>query len=86
LRELVARQRLAWVAHQRLQHRELAGRQRDLLAVLRQASQGQVEFERSERHRLRVEGRSAGRLERRATAQHAWMRASSSRGLNGFGR
>src|SRR5690349_1910783 len=36
LRQLVARQRLAGMPHERLEHRELAGRERDLLAVLRQ--------------------------------------------------
>src|SRR3982750_3447944 len=48
LGQLVARERLARMAHQRLQHRELAGGQRDLLAILRQAAQRKVELERAE--------------------------------------
>jgi DNA mismatch repair protein MutL len=45
---LTPAQRLARVAHQRLQHRELAGGERDLLAVLRQPAQREVELEGAE--------------------------------------
>src|SRR5882724_5216125 len=70
LRELVARQRLARVTHQCLQHRKLAGGQRDLFAILGQAAQRQVEFERAESDDHRVLGRCARRLHGGPASQH----------------
>ena len=46
----------------------------------------EIEFERAEGHRLRVERRAPGALDvGRRRSSTAWMRAISSRGLNGFG-
>jgi hypothetical protein len=56
--------------HERLQHRELAGRQRDRLAALRQPAQREIELERSEADDLDLLGRRAGGLGRRAAPQH----------------
>ena len=74
------------MAHQRLEHRELAGRQRDLLALARQAAQAEVELKSP---KVTVIGSLDGAPVPRPAAGGAartWMRASSSRGLNGLGQ
>mmetsp|Transcript_21671 Transcript_21671/g.84405 ORF Transcript_21671/g.84405 Transcript_21671/m.84405 type:complete len:428 (+) Transcript_21671:1981-3264(+) len=70
LGQLVAAQGLARVAHQGLEHRELAGGQRQLLAVLGQPAQREVELEGAEGDGHRLLARRARGFGRRAAAQH----------------
>src|SRR6185369_6517926 len=70
LGQLFARQRLARVPHQRLEHREFAGGQRQLLAVLAQGARSQIERERPEGDHFVVARRCARRFLSWTAPQH----------------
>src|SRR5664279_2268361 len=86
LRELVARQRLARMSHQCLQHRELAGREGDLLAVLGEPAQCQVEHEGAEADGLGVERGRARRFHLRPAPQHGVDAGEQLARIEGFGK
>src|SRR5574343_151077 len=69
-REFFARQRLARVAHQVLEHGELARGQRQFFAVLLQHARAEVESEGAKAHHLVLARGGAGGFLRRTTAQH----------------
>src|SRR6218665_1786852 len=68
--QLFARQRLARVAHQGLEHREFTGGQDQFLAIALQRAGAQVEDEGAEGDHLVVPGGRARRFLRRPAAQH----------------
>src|SRR3954462_8232009 len=69
LHQLVARQRLARVLHEHLEDRELAGRERDALALARKSARGEVELEGPEAMHVAARGRRPGRTGRAAAPQ-----------------
>ena len=83
--QLFARKRLPRMAREHLDQRKLSGRERLHLAVALERARGQIELCPPNGIRPSLVGApGAGRSPwRRRTA---WMRATSSRGLKGFGR
>src|SRR6185312_14401780 len=70
LSQFFTRQRLARMPHQRLEHGEFTGGQRQVLVVAAQRARAQIEHERAEHHGFVLGRWRPGRFAGRAPAQH----------------